>query len=85
FSLGQNYPNPFNPSTKISYSIPVDGIVTLKVYNLIGQEVANLVDNFQLKGGYTASFDASKLNSGVYFYTLSVGDYSVTKKMMLLK
>ncbi|GMU86553.1 MAG: hypothetical protein AMXMBFR48_17950 [Ignavibacteriales bacterium] len=85
FSLGQNYPNPFNPSTKISYSIPVDGIVTLRVYNLIGQEVATLVENFQLKGGYTASFDASKLNSGVYFYTLSVGDYSVTKKMMLLK
>lgn len=85
FSLGQNYPNPFNPSTKISYSIPVDGIVTLKVYNLIGQEVASLINNYQNAGGYTADFDASKLNSGVYFYTLSVGNYSVTKKMMLLK
>jgi hypothetical protein len=85
FSLDQNYPNPFNPSTTIKYQVPVNGLVTLKVYNLIGQEVATVVNEVQSASGYEASFDASKLSSGIYFYTLRAGNFMQTKKMMLLK
>ncbi|MHB9011267.1 MAG: T9SS type A sorting domain-containing protein [Ignavibacteriaceae bacterium] len=85
FSLSQNYPNPFNPTTLIKYSIPKSGIVTLKVYNLLGQEVATLVNQEQNTGNYTVNFDASKLASGVYMYSLQSGDFSLTKKMALLK
>ncbi len=85
FSLDQNYPNPFNPSTTIKYQIPVDGMVSLKVYNLIGQEVASLVNQLQAAASYETSFDASKLSSGIYFYTLRAGNFVETKKMMLLK
>ncbi|MHB8578234.1 MAG: T9SS type A sorting domain-containing protein [Ignavibacteriaceae bacterium] len=85
FSLSQNYPNPFNPSTEIKYSIPKSGIVTLKVYNLLGQEVATLVNQEQQSGNYLVNFNADKLASGVYMYRIQSGDFSLTKKMMLLK
>ncbi len=85
FSLEQNYPNPFNPSTTINYQVPVNGLVTLKVFNVVGQEVATLVNEVQQASGYQASFDASKLSSGIYFYTLRAGNFVQTKKMMLLK
>lgn len=85
FQLMQNYPNPFNPSTTIKYQIPVDGLVSLKVYNLIGQEVASLVNQLQAAASYETSFDASKLSSGIYFYTLRAGNFVQTKKMMLMR
>ncbi|MHC1738156.1 MAG: M14 family zinc carboxypeptidase [Ignavibacteriaceae bacterium] len=85
FELMQNYPNPFNPTTTISYNIPLDGIVMLKIFNTMGEEVATLYNAFRKAGAYSKSFDASKLTSGVYFYRLTVGDFTVTKKMVLLK
>jgi len=85
FSLEQNYPNPFNPVTTISFTVPQDGIVTLKVYNMMGEEVGTLMNNFQTAGGYDVTFDASRLASGVYFYTLTTGILTATEKMMLLK
>ncbi|MHB8403635.1 MAG: T9SS type A sorting domain-containing protein [Bacteroidia bacterium] len=85
FSLSQNYPNPFNPTTTISYSIQKQGLVTLKVYNILGQEVATLVNKDQTAGKYAVSFDASKLASGVYIYKLTSGNNLAVKKLMLLK
>ncbi|MHB8338786.1 MAG: T9SS type A sorting domain-containing protein [Ignavibacteriaceae bacterium] len=85
FSLSQNYPNPFNPSTQIKYGIPKSGIVTLKVYNMLGQEVATLVNQEQKSGNYIVNFDASKLASGVYLYRIEANGFSLTKKMTLLK
>ena len=85
FKLEQNYPNPFNPTTNIKYSIPQSGFVTLKVYNMLGQEVATLVNQQQKVGEYNVDFDASNLASGLYVYSLKSGDYSLTKKMILLK
>lgn len=85
FELSQNYPNPFNPSTVIKYTVPQAGLVTLKVHNILGQEVAELVNQQQTVGTYTATFESYKLSSGIYFYTLSSGKMSITKKMMLLK
>ncbi len=85
FDLGQNYPNPFNPTTTIKFSIPQSGMVTLAVYNLLGQKVATLVNTEMNKGRYEYHFDASKLGSGVYFYSLKAGSYSATKKMILMK
>lgn len=85
FSLLQNFPNPFNPATTISFTVPQDGIVTLKIYNMMGEEVGTLMNNFQPAGGYDVTFDASRLASGVYFYTLTTGNFTATKKMMLLK
>jgi hypothetical protein len=86
FTLRQNYPNPFNPSTTITFELPRAGRVALKVFNVLGQEVATLVDEFKEAGGYSARFDASKLASGTYLYQLrtDAGILSV-KKMMLLK
>ncbi len=86
FSLSQNYPDPFNPSTIISYSLPVRSFVTIKVYNLLGKEVATLVNGIKQAGRYTINFDASKLSSGVYFYSLITGNGKFfAKKMILLK
>jgi hypothetical protein len=85
YKLSQNYPNPFNPTTNISYAIPVSGNVSLKVYNILGQEVATVFQGFQKSGSYIANFDASRLASGVYFYRLQAGQFSQTKKMMYLK
>ena len=85
FILNQNYPNPFNPSTKISWQSPISGHQTLKFYDVLGNEVATLVNEFRNAGSYEIDFDASKLSSGVYFYQLKVVDYNQTKKMVLIK
>lgn len=85
FTLAQNYPNPFNPSTKISYQLPVAGNVTLKIYNLMGEEVAILINEEKAIGNYEVQFEASELTSGVYFYRLQAGDFIQTRKMILLK
>jgi hypothetical protein len=85
YKLDQNYPNPFNPSTKISFSIPEQGLVTIKVYNLLGEAVATLL-NDQLKSGiYEVDFNASGLSSGIYFYTIKANSYTATRKMILMK
>ena len=88
FALRQNYPNPFNPTTTIAYDIPAAGaghLVTLKVYDLVGREVATLVEEQQEPGRYEAKFDASRLAGGVYFYRIQAGSYTETKKLLLLK
>ncbi|MBS4036327.1 MAG: T9SS type A sorting domain-containing protein [Ignavibacterium sp.] len=85
YYLAQNYPNPFNPRTVISWQSPVSGWQTLKVYDLMGREVATLVDEFKSAGNYEVNFDASKLSSGTYFYTLQAGNFSQTKKLILIK
>jgi photosystem II stability/assembly factor-like uncharacterized protein len=85
FQLNQNYPNPFNPSTKITYSIPKAGFVSLKIYNMLGQEVAVLVDEYKTPGVYTKEFNASNLSSGVYYYGLISGQFTITRKMVLIK
>ncbi len=85
YDLSQNYPNPFNPETRISYSIEKAGQVKLAVYNVLGQKVADLVNEFKAANTYKVNFDASNLTSGLYFYRLEVGDYSKTMKMMLLQ
>ena len=85
FSLTQNYPNPFNPSTVISYQIPVNSYVSLKVFDLVGNEVAVLVNEMQNSGTYSVTFDAGKLSSGVYFYELRAGSYRAVKKLLLTK
>jgi hypothetical protein len=85
FVLEQNYPNPFNPSTTINYQLPIANMVNLKVYNLLGQEVATLVNERQPAGTYKVKFDASDLASGMYIYKIKSGDYNVSKKMLLLK
>jgi len=85
YELWQNYPNPFNPSTTIKYSVPEVSKVTLKLFNLLGEEVATLVNEEKVAGNYSIEFDASSLTSGVYFYQLKASDYVSTKKMLLLK
>jgi hypothetical protein len=85
FELKQNYPNPFNPSTKISFSIPTAGMTTLKIYDMAGKEVAQLVNGNMNAGSHEFNFDAKGLSSGVYFYTLQSGDFVETKKMNLVK
>jgi sialate O-acetylesterase len=85
FALEQNYPNPFNPSTTINYQLPTTNMVSLKIYNLLGQEVETLVNERQPAGKYQVEFDASKLASGMYIYRIQSGNYNVSKKMLLLK
>lgn len=85
YSLDQNYPNPFNPSTTIRYSLPAESEVSLKIYNVLGSEVANLVNQKQAAGQYEATFNASNFASGIYFYTLETSGVTISKKMMLLK
>ena len=92
FSLSQNYPNPFNPTTKIEYSIPKESFVTLKIYDVLGREVATLVNEEKSTGKYEVEFNGNNLpagrqglSSGIYFYKLNAGDYSSVKKMILIK
>ena len=85
FGLSQNYPNPFNPTTNIGYRIADVGLVTLKVYNVLGQRVATLVNKVEQPGSYEMQFDGSNLASGVYFYRLDSGNHSKTMKCLLLK
>ena len=85
FNLSQNYPNPFNPGTTINYQLPQNGFVTLKIFDILGKEVATLVNEYKTPGRYTINFEASRLSSGVYIYQLRVNDYISSKKMLLLK
>ena len=89
FSLEQNYPNPFNPSTKISWQSPVGSWQTLKVYDVLGNEVATLVDEYRPAGSYEVEFESAvgslQLASGIYFYQLKAGDFVETKKMIMIK
>jgi len=85
FSLSQNYPNPFNPSTTIEFGVPFAGNVSITVYNVLGKEVATLVNKELPAGNHAVNFDASTLTSGIYFYRLKVGNFVETKRMMLLK
>ena len=90
FRLGQNYPNPFNPVTTIKYDIPVNSEITLKVYNILGQEVKTLVSGIQNRGRYEVKFDGTNLASGIYFYilkgtSLEGQNYTAVKKMVLVK
>ncbi|HEY6626326.1 MAG TPA: T9SS type A sorting domain-containing protein, partial [Ignavibacteriaceae bacterium] len=95
FILEQNYPNPFNPSTKIKFSLPQTGspllggarggLISLKVYNVLGNEVATLVEEYKPAGSYEIKFDASGLPSGIYFYQLKAGNFIQTNKMVYLK
>ena len=85
YKLNQNYPNPFNPSTTISFSIPAQGDVSLKIYDVLGKEVVTLVDEMKSAGSYQITFDATQLASGMYFYRLDTKNFSEVKKMILLK
>jgi hypothetical protein len=85
FRVSQNYPNPFNPTTTIDYTVPRGTNVRLVVYNALGQEVATLVDGYRNAGSYAAEFSATKVASGVYFYTLTAGEFTSTKRMVLMK
>jgi hypothetical protein len=85
YSLSQNYPNPFNPVTKISYSIAKQGLVTLKIYDIIGREIKTLVNEVKQAGYYTVDFNGSSLASGVYFYRIQSGDFISVKRMVLVK
>jgi hypothetical protein len=86
YALHQNYPNPFNPTTEIVYDVVETGVVTLKVFNVMGQEVATLVNGTVETGRHAATFDATGLTSGLYFYTITIGDkFSATKKMLLVQ
>ncbi len=85
FALSQNYPNPFNPTTTIQYAISKPGYVTLKVYDILGKEITTLVNEQKLAGTYSINFSANKLTSGVYFYSIHVGSFTQTKKLLLLK
>jgi hypothetical protein len=85
YHLAQNYPNPFNPSTKISYNIIKQGLVTLKIFDILGREVSTLVNEVQSAGQKDIEFNAENLPSGIYFYTILSGDFKATKKMILVK
>jgi hypothetical protein len=85
YSLGQNYPNPFNPTTTINYSITSKGNVSLKVYDMLGKEVAVIVNEVKEAGNYSVTFNASELPSGIYFYNLTSGNFIQSKKLILLK
>jgi carboxypeptidase T len=84
YALEQNYPNPFNPNTVIGYQLPVTGVVTLKVFDVLGTEIANVVNEHKPAGRHQVEFNAEGLSSGVYFYTITAGNFSQTRKMMLI-
>lgn len=85
FQLSQNYPNPFNPTTSIEYQVASSGLVSLKVYDVLGREVKKLVNEVKTPGSYSVTFDASNLSSGIYFYTITSGSFTQTRKMILMK
>jgi hypothetical protein len=85
FRLHQNYPNPFNPQTTIRYQIPSDGLVVIKMYDVLGREVRTLVDEHQKAGYHMTTLDASRLASGVYFYRMVAGNYVNVKKLLVMK
>jgi len=85
FNLSQNYPNPFNPSTMIKFTIDKRSLVTLKVFNVLGKEISTVINSEKEPGTYNVNFNAGKLSNGVYFYKLTVGNYSSVKKMILMK
>jgi len=85
FELSQNYPNPFNPATTISFSLPESGNVRLMVYNLLGEQIADLINEVKEAGIHTINFDASKLNSGIYIYRIEFGGYAQSRKMTFIK
>jgi hypothetical protein len=85
FSISQNYPNPFNSATTINYQMPKAGVVSVKVYDILGNEIKTLVNEYKQPGSYSVSFDASKLSSGVYIYKITAGDYEAGRKMLLVK
>jgi hypothetical protein len=85
YNLYQNYPNPFNPSTQINFDVPESNYTVVKIFNSLGQEISTIVNNHLSAGRYTVTFDASSLPSGIYIYTLSVGDKKISKKMMFVK
>jgi len=85
FTLQQNYPNPFNPTTQISFALPTESHVELKIFNQIGQEVRTLVDSQRPAGQHTVQFDASDLPSGVYFYKLQAGNFNQVRRMTLVR
>ena len=85
YALMQNFPNPFNPTTTITWQSPLSGHQTLKVYDVLGREMATLVNDEMPAGTYELNFDAVELPSGFYFYTLTAGSFTDTKKMILLK
>jgi hypothetical protein len=85
FKLFQNYPNPFNPTTKIKYSIPSSENVKMKIFDVLGHEIINLVNDYKSAGTYEIEFDAKNLSSGIYFYRIISGKYLETKKMLLLR
>ena len=85
FYLGQNYPNPFNPSTTIRFRIAESGLVSLKVFDILGREVATLVNEVKPAGNYEVEFDGGELASGIYFYRLKAGGFTQTRKAILLK
>jgi hypothetical protein len=85
YALSQNYPNPFNPVTNIKFDIPKQGHVSLKVYDILGKELINLVNEVKPAGSYLVDFDGSNLASGVYYYRIEAGSYISVKKMILIK
>jgi len=85
YLLGQNYPNPFNPTTTISYQLPVNSVVTLKVYDVLGREVETLFTGPRTAGTYSANFDGSRMASGVYIYQMRADNFVDAKKLLLLK
>ena len=85
FQLMQNYPNPFNPTTTIIFDLPKQSHVTIKIYNILGQEVETLINETKKPGSYQLNFNAASLASGVYIYRIQAGDFTSTKKMMLIK
>ncbi len=85
YTLNQNYPNPFNPATIISFSLPHSEFVTLKVYDILGSEIATLINDYRDSGNYKLTFNPTGLSSGIYFYKLQAGDFTGTKKMIYLR
>ena len=85
FAIAQNFPNPFNPSTTILFDVPIDNDVTIEVFDLLGRRVAAVVNEFVFAGEHSVMFDASRLSSGIYFYSMRAGSFTAVKKMSFIK